>query len=318
MEFIVTLFLITASFVVIWIGSGFVIKSIEFIAKKSHISSFLISFFVLGVLTSVPELGIAFASVQSGATSVSIGNLIGGILVLLFVIIPVYAIITKGVVLKEESEKKIFNETLLCLLLPFAVIFDRKIDSFDALILLLGYGFLIYKTYQGRDRSIDKEINKIIQDQSSLIEYLKHSFRIIFGIVIVLIASNFLIDRTVYLSGILNADPFITSLLLLAFGTNLPEISLMVRSIAARDSEIALGNYLGSAVANVIIIAFVVFFGGAVNLQNNTTPLITYAVIAMSVFFLAFRLNNKLSSYEGITLLASYMLFLGFEFFIIS
>lgn len=314
MEIIVKLFLITASFFVIWFGFGFVIKSIDSIAKKSQVSSFIISFFVLGLFTSVPEIGIIFASIHAGDTSVSIGNLFGGILVLLFVIIPVYAIITEGVVLNDDSEKKIFNEAVLLILLPFVVIHDKRIDSFDAIFLLLGYGFLLYKTYSNRNKEVEQELQNIIQGKSSLIDYIKHSVGILFGMSLVLVTSDFLIGQTLDLSEKLNIYPFMTSLFLLAFGTNLPEISIMLRYMAAKEKEIALGNYLGSAVAYVFLIAIAVFFGGAVNLQQNTAPLIVYIVFAMGLFFLFFRLNNKLSRFEGFVLLGTYILFLGYQF----
>ncbi len=315
MDFLVNIFFIAVSFIVIWVASGFVIKAIEFISAKSKISSFVISFFVLGLLTSVPEIGIIFSSINAGSHSIAIGNLIGGILILLFIVIPLYAMLSNGIALNEDEEGKIFNSIILVLLLPFVLIYDKVVNSFDALILIGGYGFLVYSAYVSRDKSLDVEIRRLMKDKVSVWDYLKQTLSILLGIAVVLVSSDFLITHAIKLANNLGFSTFVSGLLILAIGTNLPELSIMFRAILDKRQDIALGDYLGSAVANVILIAMTVFFGGEARLDRNVNLLISFFTVAILTFFLAFRLNNKLSRFEGVILVGMYIMFFTLEVF---
>ena len=91
---------------------------------------------------------------------------------------------------------------------------------------------------------------KITQNPS---HYLIDLISIITGSVLIIASSRIVVDLTIYFSNYLKISLFLISLLGLSIGTNLPELSLAVRSVIAKKKDVAFGDYIGSAAANTFI-----------------------------------------------------------------
>src|SRR3989304_7537710 len=91
------IFIYLASFVALWIGAGLIIKSIGGFSNHLRLSPFSISFFFLGLLTSIPEIAVGFSAVSQGTPEIFVGNLLGGITVIFLFIIPILAILGRGI-----------------------------------------------------------------------------------------------------------------------------------------------------------------------------------------------------------------------------
>ena len=116
MSLVTGLFFYVLSFFAIWFGASLIIKSVDKIARKLRISSCAISFFVLGLFTSVPETAVGINAVINHNPEVFVGTFLGGTVVIFLLIIPVLAILGKGVTINHDLDKK----TLLGLLAVIA------------------------------------------------------------------------------------------------------------------------------------------------------------------------------------------------------
>ncbi|KKR81560.1 MAG: Na+/Ca2+ exchange integral membrane protein, partial [Candidatus Daviesbacteria bacterium GW2011_GWC1_40_9] len=96
------------SFVTIWVGSGLIVSSANKIAHKLRLPAFIISFVFLGILTSTPEMAVGLTAVASGTPLIFIGNLLGGVPILFFLLVPMLAIFGGGINLNH----KLGNKTL--------------------------------------------------------------------------------------------------------------------------------------------------------------------------------------------------------------
>ena len=94
------------SFVAIWFGAGLIISSVEELSKKLNISSFAVSFFVLGILTSIPEASVGINSIIDRDPEIFVGNLIGASLVLFLLVIPILAVAGNGIRLAHQLDGK--------------------------------------------------------------------------------------------------------------------------------------------------------------------------------------------------------------------
>lgn len=296
--------------VAVWFGSGLVVNSADRLRKKARISSFVVSFFLLGFLTSLPELAIGLNSISEGRPEIFVGNLLGATAVIFLLIIPLLAIFGNGIKLKHKLSKLSFFLVLLVSLAPSFFILDKKITSFEAVVLVLCYAFATY-LLQSKYRMLDIKKRKILSlKKYSLSDVLKISL----GIIVIFWAGQSLVDKTLYFSGLWQISPFYIGLLGISLGTNIPELSIAIRSIVSGKKEIAFGNYLGSASANTFLFGFFsILNNGEVLTVNSFLATFVFVSIGIVSFYYFSRSQNDISRKEGLLLLIGYILFCFFE-----
>ncbi len=302
-----SLILYFVSFVAIWLGAGLIVQAVDRFSKKLHISSFAISFFVLGILTSIPEFAVGLTSVSEGKPEIFVGNLVGGIAAMFLFIIPALAIMAKGIKLKNHLGKKTLIFFLLTMCLPAFLLIDKHITDVEGVILLVVYGCLFYLVQRGNGI-----FEKNAQD---VLTYKRYSFldigKVLAGVGIVFISSNIIVDKTLFFSNILGISPFYISLLFLSLGTNLPEFSIAVRSVLSKKTDIAFGDYLGSAAANVLLFGVLTLLHGAetIRVEDSFLVIFFFLLVGLGLFFYFCRTANTISRKEALILLFLYLAF---------
>ena len=132
------------SFILIWLGAGLIVNSIDKYAKKLHISSFAVSFFILGFLTSTPEIAVGISSIIEKDPEIYVGNLIGGIIIIFLFIIPILAIFGRGITLSHQLSKRNLLLSLAVCAAPAFLILDNKVTVFEGFLLIFFYIILFY------------------------------------------------------------------------------------------------------------------------------------------------------------------------------
>jgi len=308
--FLINSLIFLLSFLFIWFGSGLIIKNVSRFSHLLRISSFSISFFLLGFLTSIPELTVGVNAIFDNKPEIFVGNLIGGIMVIFSFIIPLLAIINRSISLRYDLENKNLIIVLLYLLLPLSFIADQKLNLIEAIFLVVYY-FVIFYLLEKKQTFLEKITSQLADNKRA---FFTDIVKIAIGVVIVIISSHFIVEKALFFSSFFKVSPFFVGLLIISIGTNLPELSLVIRSFKEKKQEIAFGDYLGSATANIFIL-------GLLTLLNQSTIIIPdhfyrYAIfIALSLilFYVFIRSENKLSTKEGLILFFLYCFYLMFE-----
>jgi len=290
--------------VCLWIGSGIIVTTVDKIAKRLNISSFLISFFVLGAATSTPEMSVGINSLLNQTPQIFVGTYVGGSMVILLFIVPLLAIIGNGVDLKHQIGPKNLALTLSVIALPVITSLDQHLGLFDALICLAGY-IAIYFLVKPEQRLADRfHIHHLFSDQFALVDLVK----VAGAAGLVFISANQIVTETTKLSQVLNLSPFVVGLLMLAFGTNLPETSIAARSSMLNKKTVAFGNYLGSAAFNTLLLGLMVLFaGGNVQIENHAFLTLSIFFLGLITFFVFAKSKQFISRKEGLVLISFYL-----------
>lgn len=301
------------SFIGVWIGSGLAINSVERLSRILRVSSFTVSFLVLGLFTSVSELSVGINSVLENDPEIYVGNLIGASIVIFMLIVPLLAITGRKIKISPEFQGFNLPAALVVIALPVILAMDGRVGRTDSIIALSLFGFLVVSVQS--KKSFLERIKTI--NTKSTIRVGKEMLRIVFGVVTIFIASRFIVEQTVYFSQILEVSPFLISLLLIAVGTNIPELSFVFRSVFMKNNQVAFGDYVGSASFNTFLLgSLTLFYGKPVILTNSYLISLLFLVIGLILFYYFARTKNSISRFEGIVLLAMYLLFLATELFI--
>lgn len=296
--------------IVLWLGAGLIVYSLDNIAQKLSISAFAASFSILGILTSIPEISVGINSIIEKKPEIYVGNLIGASVVLFLLVIPLLAILGNGVNLTHQLTPSKLILSLYTVGLPAFVIMDGNITLLESILLISIYFFLLYILEKKKGLFVNFKA-KFEAGKSAVINDLS---KIIVGAFIVYMASNILVEKTITFSQLLGVSPFILSLLGLSIGTNLPEITIALRAARSGKKEIALGDYIGSASANTVIIGILTLINRqTLYLQNHFLVTFAFTIIGITLFYYFTRSKNDISRKEGIILVAIYLAFILME-----
>jgi cation:H+ antiporter len=299
------------AFVAIWIGSGLAIKSVEKLSASLRISSFSVSFVLLGLFTSLSELSVGLNAVMKADPEIFVGNLIGASIILFMLIIPLLAVLGKPIRIRPELQGFRLPASLFVIALPVFLVIDGRLGQIDAWAAIILF-ILLVLSIQQKQQSVLEKIRGF--GKKARLRVGKEIIRILFGVVIIFVASRMIVEQTIFFAELMEVSPFLLSLLFIAFGTNLPELSLVIRSIFMKNNQVAFGDYIGSAAFNTFLLGgLTLLYGEKITLNHNYLYSLLFLLGGLSLFYYFARSKNTLSRLEGLVLLAWYGLFLYFE-----
>lgn len=298
------------SFFAVWFFSGLLIDSVDRVAKRFKQKSFTVAFFVLGFITSISEMSVAVSASLKAQPEISAGNLVGASFVILLLIIPFLAVVGNGISLAKLISKPNLIFALLVIILPSFFVLDGNMNRIEGVAMLLFYGLLIFSIHKKELiiptlESVDKSL--FHKQQATFID----AFKILAGGIFIFFAGYILVNEGIYFSNLLGVPSSIIGLLILAVGTNVPEIVIGVRSVYKKRKDIAFGDYLGSAVANTPLFAMLALYNGSFKVEPSEFIETFLLMLGGSILFYFFASSkNKLSRNEGLVLLYVYLTFL--------
>lgn len=291
------------SFITIWLGAGLIVSAADKFSHKLHVSSFSISFLILGMLTSTPEIAVGLTAVSEKRPEIFVGNLIGSIPVIFLCILPLLAIIGNGVRLHGQVSSGTLLFSMFVFIAPAFFVMDRIITPFEGGTLVLLYLILTFFVQRKKGLFDGKHSKAFHLKSYSIADLLK----ILVGIGLVLVSSQIIVDKTLYFSQVFNISPFYMSFMVLSLGTNLPELSVGIRSVLSGKKDIAFGDYIGSAAANTFLFGiFTLMSQGEVITVNNF--MMTFLTLTGGLLLLYYfsQSGKVISRREGCILLFIY------------
>ncbi len=250
--FIDVMLLIAGGFGV-WLGAEGMVKGAVYLAKYLGISALVIGSTIVALGTSAPELVVSAVAAFRGHTQIALGNVVGSNIFNIAVVLGLSALITPVKVAEEVIKRDMplmIGATLLMLLLVFL---GNEISRLDALLLLVLFGAHSYLSFRlaRRDQAISS---------TSLygIEKIKFNWLyIVFllgGTVVLAGGAELMVRGAVGIAESLGISKQIIGLTIVAFGTSIPELAASVVAAKHGESDLAIGNVVGSNVYNILLI----------------------------------------------------------------
>lgn len=301
--------ILIASGIVLTGAANVVVKESSSLAKKLGFSSFTIGFLLLGVLTSTPELFVAMQAAIEGIPELAVGNLLGGSILLLSLVMGIVSILLGRVSLDHQLSTGDLWAMMGVIAAPITVLWDERLTRPEGLFLVGVYGLHAF--------ILNRDDKKSHRKSKSLVKGLgRHLFVFVLGIGAMFMSSRLIVTSAEVIMGLFSIAPIVFGLFFLSLGTNLPEIALAYESIRHRRREIAFGDFLGSSAANTLILGILgviaPFTGG-----NGRLVGALLLLGSITIYFLwAISSGRTISRKEGIGLLVFYLLFVGYELII--
>ena len=249
-------------------SSNFFVDGAAAVSRRFGISELLIGMLVIGFGTSAPEMCVSAIAAYSGNDGIVLGNAYGSNIANIALILGLCAIITplsvNSIIVKRELPTLIFVTVVSGLLL-----LDFQVSRIDAIILLALFGFLTYRSIlffkkEAKEDTITLEATETLEqtgkDKTSLA-----LVKLIGGFVVLLASSRLLVYGATQLAVAFGVSDLIIGLTIVAVGTSLPELASSLVSALKKQSDLAVGNVVGSNLFNTLA---VVGLGGIISPVN--------------------------------------------------
>lgn len=300
MDFII--FIVSMSALVY--GADFIINQSEKIALHYNISAFVIGATLVALGTSLPEMAVSISASLQGSGDIAVANVIGSTIFNIALVLGVVFIISKKVQPKRDLFAKDSAWALFPILIFIIMSIDGKLSRIDGIIfLVLMLAYLVFLISSDQVEEVDDELKK---EKFAL---GKVSVLLAIGFVFTIVGADFAIVSAGNIAREFGVSEWLIGILLVAFGTSLPELTISIKAAMNNNADLAIGNIIGSNVANFTMVLGLSSLVNPlnVNLSLNMFDITTAFVLSlMLVFITANKLYNKSA---GIVLLLVLALF---------
>ena len=304
--------ILIVSLVGIVFGAEFLVAGSVSVARRYKVSDFVIGAAIVGIGTSMPELVVSFFGALKGNADVAIGNVVGsnifnvlGILGLTAICFPI-----------AIDRKNMTFEIPLCIGVSVLLMFlalnffngtPATIGRVDGIILLLLFvGYMWYSFVRDQQQTTTDEVP--VEAKEPILSLWVALLKIIGGLALLITSCDFFVDNAIVIAKSWGVSDAIISLTLIACGTSLPELAASVAAACKKNTQLALGNIIGSNIFNILLI---------LGLSSQVMPLVStdiaivdYSVmIAAAAFPLLFGFRGKIGRLGGAVMVLCFALY---------
>lgn len=297
--------LITAGLALLFIGGELLVRGSSSLALSLGLPPLVVGLTVVSFGTSSPELVVSIQAAIKGNSAISIGNVVGSNIANIALILGLSAVIrpvsVQASAIYREIPFMIFVSIIFSLLVFFKHIAFVAGLSFVLLLAL----YVIVSFYISKKSHPDELGDPVKNKYSTIISIVF----VILGLLGLIYGSDLFINGSVKLARILGVSEFIIGLTIVAVGTSLPELVTSIVASLRKESDILLGNIVGSNIFNILAIIGIAAMITSMNL-NEVNVIDLLVMIFFSVVVLPMSLFNKIiSRMEGIFLLIGYVVY---------
>ena len=290
-------------------GSDMLVDGTVKTAAKLGISALIISVILVGFGTSSPEFAISVGAAAQGESDISLGNIVGSCIANLFLVLGISAIIkpikiNKGIIRREIPI--LVAATVVLLIASYFSLLDEYRIFGGILFLVLFVVFIWFFIICAKKERI--KVDRYKDDDTK-----KDIAYIIFGIVGVVAGAYLLIESSVTIADMFGIPQFVIAASIVAIGTSLPELVVSAMAAFKDESDVAVGNVLGSNVFNILLIlGFAALFIPLYAFRSMDSIIILLIVTVAMVPIIYTK--NIISRLEGAFMLVIYGVFIWYIF----
>lgn len=316
-------FFLIIGFVLLIKGADLFVEGSSGIAKILKVPSIIIGLTIVAMGTSLPECAVSITAAMSGKNDIAISNVVGSNFFNLLVVCGVCSMIRplpidRGT-LKREFPFSIFVEILLLFLSADYLLHGKRalnqVSRIDGIILLVVFVVFLWATIRyaltNRNREINDESKEDLPDKKVLFVFRLILF-ILIGIATIKFGGDMVVDNASKIASSFGLSQNLIGLTIVAVGTSLPELVTSVVASKKGESDLAVGNVVGSNIFNVLLILGISSAIHPISIAiNNIYDLIFLCIGSIFVWLFAFR-EGKLNRLQGCGMVSIYIIYMVF------
>ena len=329
MDILLALLYLVVGFVFLIKGADMFVDGSSNIAKLLKVPSIIIGLTVVALGTSLPEASVSISSALAGQNALAISNVVGSNIFNTLVVLGASALI-KPVKVQIDSVKKEIPFSILCTIALLCSLIlgvgtavaaeggeemtTYTLGRIGGAVLLAFFAFYMYWQISSALKARKAGEIEEEEDDGKKISPVKSIIFIIIGVAAIILGGNLVVNGASTVAEKLGMSQTLIGMTIVAVGTSLPELVTSMVAAKKGESDLALGNAIGSNIFNIV---FILGFSAVISPMtvNILAVIDTVAVIAVSALVLAFSATGKkISRTEGGIMVVAYIAYFVYMF----
>ena len=318
----ISVLLVLASVFLLWFGADWLVKGSSKLALSMNIRPIIIGLTVVAFGTSAPELVVSVLAAVGGSTEMALGNVVGSNIANIALVLGVCAVITPLEVSKDTLKSDI---PFLVLASFLTYVFARYgaadasgqtgLSRTDGIIMLAFLAYfllrLFFKSKSGNE--VDPELQEIMMEEKT--SNWKNIVLVIVGIAFLVGGAKALVTGGEFIATLIGVPAFFISLTMVAIGTSIPELAASGMAAYKGETDLCLGNVIGSNIMNLLIVLAVTVCISPIPVAAKYIQfeLPGIVIIAVILYFMCRIGDLKITRAKGVVLLVIYFAFIFFS-----
>lgn len=303
--------LLIAGLVGLFYGGNWLVRGASNLALSFGVSVLIIALTFVAIGTSMPELLVSLQAAMAGKSDLAVGNVIGSNIANIGLILGATGLIAplsvKAILLRREIPIMI-----LVSLLAFVVMFDGRISRLDGAILLLlfvAFNLLFYWLARRESETQERLVSDLEDSPDGNLSRGRELLFLFAGVAALVLGSRMMVEGAVNLARLFGISELVIAITLVAFGTSLPELAASLSAAYHRETDLAIGNVVGSNIANLLLILGVTALVQPIRVDRGEVQFEFIVMIAFAVLLIPFVRNQRLGRLGAALFLGAYIVF---------
>ena len=314
-----TIFFFLAGLAILILGADLLVRGASRLAAAFGVSPLVIGLTIVAIGTASPEVAVSLQAALKGQGDLTLGNVLGSNIFNILFILGMTALVAP-IVIAEQLIRKDAPLMLGVSLLTLVLALDGRLGWLDGVILLLSlvlYMVFALRESQHESGDVQKEYAREYaeKEKRTTRNTITNIVFIVIGLVLLVLGSNWLVDSAVQIARVLGVSELVIGLTIVAVGTSLPEVATSVIAALKGESDIAVGNAVGSNIFNLLGVLGLgaLLSPGGVSIPEQVMrldfPIMVFVALAcLPVFYI----DSRISRMEGALLLGYYVLYISY------
>lgn len=303
---VTAVFLFLLGILMLWGGSEFITRNIGRLARSLGVTELVITVLGVSVLSSLPELTISLFATLKGQAAISIGNVIGSNFVTLTFVTALCALI-RPIAIHEQVQSRESSWMILSSALVLVLSIDGRLSRSEGILLML-----VYIPYV---RSVLKTASDGVESRPEAAPKILTVILAVLGVFGVIAGSKIALDSGSVLGAAMGIPPLAMGVLLFAFGTSLPELTISLSATFKQKSDVTIGEVYASNIFTQLVVLGICCVLRPMEVDPGLISFaMPFLVLAAVVIQLFVTTQRKIDRAEALGLLCFYALFAYSQF----
>jgi len=301
--------LLSVGLVLLFVSGKFLVDSSVAISKRLKIPRMIIGLTVVAFGTSAPELLVSLQAAFSGYPEIAIGNVIGSNISNILLVLAITALIFP-IPVPASSVKRDWPIMMGVSVLLFIFAMNGWISSLEGgIFVALLAGYILYSVIQSRKAGILEEIvpeKGLMKWWHAGIIFLVSSVGLAFG-------ADLLVDNVAIIADEIGISKRVVSITMVAVGTSIPEVATSVIAALKKETDISVGNIIGSNIMNILSVLGFTSLVSPINVSTEIARFDIPWMLGISLLLLLLMLpasRSRITRWEGSFMIVIYLLYI--------
>lgn len=331
----INIVLLVLGVIIVLKGADWLTDGAVNIATRFGVSQMVIGLTIVAMGTSMPEFCVSMVSALKGTPDLAVGNVVGSNTLNTLLIVGCSALVAP-IMVKRSSVKRDIPFAVVASLLMLLFCLDGAIGRVDAAVLFAGFCLFMFVTLKyaktteehaatvatsgaamataiseaSTSQASAHEASSSEASQASGTSMLKAIVMLVVGLLCLIAGSNMFVDNASFVASSLGVSDAVIGLTIVAGGTSLPELATSMVSAKKGNSDIAIGNVIGSNVFNILMIIGITGLVKPMHIAGITTLDLIMMLASMLLMWFFCRTTYKVKRWEGAVLTIVYLAYL--------